>query len=81
MGYTVYAISSLSRNYIYVGMTSQIQQRIQRHNSGRNKTTSPYRPFKIIYSKYFNTRINARKHEIYLKSGSGKEFLKKLIDN
>ena len=35
----VYAISSLNRNYIYVGLTSGLESRIARHNKGYEKTT------------------------------------------
>lgn len=35
----VYAISSLNRNYIYVGLTSDLESRIARHNKGYEKTT------------------------------------------
>lgn len=33
----VYAISSLNFNYIYVGMSINVNERIERHNSGREK--------------------------------------------
>jgi putative endonuclease len=77
--FTVYAIKSLIKNYIYVGLTNDIERRLNEHNSGNNKTTKPYLPFVLIYSEVVNTRIEARKREKYLKSGIGKEFLKKLI--
>ena len=77
--YFVYAISSKSRNYIYVGLTNNIERRISEHNKGYNKTTKPYMPFILIYQKSFNTRIEARLHEKYLKGGSGKKFLKSLL--
>lgn len=59
-------------------MTSNLEERIQRHNSGREKTTRAYRPFELIYSEDQPTREEARKREKYFKSGVGKEFLKKL---
>jgi putative endonuclease len=74
--YFVYAISSLERNYIYVGLTDNLERRFSEHNSGRNKTTKPYRPFKLLYFEECKTREEARKREIYYKSGSGKEKLK-----
>ncbi|MEO8233047.1 MAG: GIY-YIG nuclease family protein [Ignavibacteriota bacterium] len=76
--YFVYAIKSKNRNYIYVGLTNSIERRLAEHNGGTNKTTKPYRPFSLIYSEQFETRIQAREKEKYLKSGSGKEFLKNL---
>jgi len=75
---TVYAIKSISRNYIYVGMSSQLEKRLKRHNAGKNKTTKPYAPFLLIYSKEFDSRMDARIHEKQLKTGSGREFLKLL---
>lgn len=68
----------MSHNYIYVGMTEDLDRRIAEHNSGKNKTTKPYKPFKLIYSEEFQTRMEARIKEKNLKSGSGKEFLKKM---
>ena len=79
MNYYVYVIKSLIRNYIYVGMTNNIDRRLNQHNSGKEKTTKPYKPFNIVLLEKFNSRIDARKREIYLKSGCGKEFIKKLI--
>ncbi|MBL1123918.1 MAG: GIY-YIG nuclease family protein [Ignavibacteriota bacterium] len=76
--YKVYAIKSKIRKYIYVGMTSNIEERIERHNKGYEKTTRAYRPFELIYTEDQATREEARKREKYFKSGIGKEFLKKL---
>ena len=74
--YFVYAIKSLERIYIYVGMTNDITRRLAQHNKGQNRSTKAYRPFKLIYSEAHNTRVEARVREKYLKSGIGKEFLK-----
>ncbi len=74
----MYAIRSLKRNYIYVGLTNNTKRRIKQHNVGRERTTNPYAPFEIIHVEKFNNRKDARKREQYLKSGVGKEFLKKL---
>lgn len=77
--YYVYALKSESRNYIYVGITNNLDRRVHQHNSGQNQTTKPYRPFMLLYNEDFPMRIEARKREKYLKSGTGKEFLKSLI--
>jgi putative endonuclease len=74
--YKVYAIKSNNRNYIYVGLTNNFEERLKRHNTGANKTTSPYAPFSLIYVEDCQDRISARLREKYLKSGIGKEFLK-----
>jgi putative endonuclease len=76
--YYVYAIRSTSANYIYVGMTNNLDRRLRQHNNGESRTTKPYRPFVLIYSEIAENRIAARKREKYLKSGIGKEFLRSL---
>ena len=76
--YTVYAIKSLSRNYIYVWLTNNIERRFSEHNSWKSKTTRPYCPFILIYSECCDTRIMAREREKYFKSWCWKEYLKKL---
>ena len=70
--------SSLHRNHLFVGMTNDLSRRFQQHQSGKNATTKPYRPFKIIYTEKFALRVEVRRREIYLKSGIGKEFLRSI---
>ena len=74
----VYAIRSTIRNYIYVGMTNDLERRLAEHNKGENKSTKAYLPFVMIYKETFPDRILAREKEKYLKSGIGKEFLRSL---
>ena len=75
-----YVISSLTRDYIYVGLTNDINRRVIQHQAGQNKTTKPYRPFELVLTEHFKTRFEARTREKYLKSGIGKEFLRVLIE-
>lgn len=76
--FTVYAIKSNIKNYIYVWMTNNIEKRIKEHNSGYEKTTKPYAPFTLIYTEELATRPEARIREKYFKSWQGKDFLKTL---
>jgi len=77
--YYVYSLKSNKKKYIYVGLTNNHLRRIQQHQDGREKTTNPYRPFSTILVEKYDTRQEARNREKYLKSGVGKEFLKKII--
>ncbi|MBZ0178116.1 MAG: GIY-YIG nuclease family protein [Melioribacteraceae bacterium] len=74
----VYALKSVNHNYIYVGMTNNISVRFNEHNSGYERTTKPYLPFRLIYFEKCLSRKEARLREKYLKSGIGKEFLKSI---
>jgi len=74
--YFTYVIKSKLRNYIYVGITSNLEKRLLEHNLGKNKTTKPYVKFELITAESYNSRLEARKREKWFKSGEGKEFLK-----
>jgi len=74
----VYAIKSLTRRYIYVGMSNNVERRLKQHNNGENKSTKPYAPFVLILVEEYPSRSEARKREKFLKAGSGKKYLKSL---
>ena len=76
--FNVYALKSIFRNYIYVGLTDNMDRRFMQHKKGREKTTRSYRPFEIILTESYNSRVDARKREKYLKSGVGKEYLRSI---
>lgn len=78
--YFVYALRSEVRNYSYAGMTSNLDIRINAHNNGYERTTRPYRPFKLIYTEIFDNRLEAREREKYFKTGKGKEFLRTISE-
>ena len=44
----VYALKSETKNYIYVGLTDNVERRTSQHNAGYEKTTRPYRPFRPL---------------------------------
>jgi len=72
----VYAINSKERNYIYVGMTDNVERRVAQHQKGYEKTTKPYRPFELILCETYPNLEKARKREKFLKTAAGKRFLR-----
>lgn len=48
MFYT-YILESESDNHLYVGYTSNLKNRLEDHNSGKNNSTKPHIPWKLIY--------------------------------
>ncbi|MCW5900122.1 MAG: GIY-YIG nuclease family protein [Flavobacteriales bacterium] len=74
----VYVLSSLVREYIYVGISTDVARRVEEHQRGKEPTTRPYRPFEVLLVEAKSDRREARQREKYLKSGVGKEFLKDL---
>ena len=76
--YYVYVLKSQHHWRFYVGLTQDVDRRLAEHNSGKTKSTKGYRPWTLFFIEEFNSRLDARKREIYLKSGSGKEWIKTL---
>lgn len=77
--FTVYAIKSIENDYIYVGLTSNLEERLRRHNNGYERTTKPFRPFKLLYCETLENRVLARQRLKYFKSGVGKKLLRDLL--
>ena len=70
----VYVIEGLS-GFTYIGQTNNIEDRLLRHNGGREKSTKNHRPFKIIHIEEFDNRSRAMRREKSLKSGQGREWM------
>jgi len=53
---------------LYTGITTNLEQRLKRHNEGRACIyTSKRRPVKLVYQKIFDNESLARKKEIRIK--------------
>ncbi len=78
--FTVYVLFSQEYNKIYIGYTSDIQQRLLSHNKLAKKGwTIKFRPWKLVYTEEFDTKASAMKREKELKTGKGRAFIWKQI--
>ena len=75
----VYLLQSETSEQRYVGVTSDLKQRLANHNAGESPHTSKYAPWKLISYVAFSDSRKARTFERYLKSGSGRAFAKKRL--
>jgi predicted GIY-YIG superfamily endonuclease len=78
--YYVYLLeSAFEPGQRYVGLTSDLRQRLQEHNSGKSLHTAKYKPWRVVTYVAFSDRSKAEAFERYLKSGSGHAFAKKRL--
>ena len=70
-------ILKCSDGTFYTGCTSDMNDRFNRHNNGQVKYTSSRLPIDLIVTISINDKYKAYDFENYLKSGSGKAFMKK----
>lgn len=79
--YYVYILKSQADpNRIYIGQTDDVTQRLYVHNTGGSIYTAKYKPWILISSISFETKKKAIEFERYLKSGSGRAFIKKRLN-
>ncbi len=80
--YYTYVIQNSERKR-YIGQTKSIQDRLIMHNSTDSnkakfhKTTFNKGPWKVVFYKSFSARKDALTFERFLKTGKGREWLKR----
>ena len=75
----VYVLKSLKDNKFYIGSTNNLERRIQDHNRGKSKSVKNRGPFKLIYKKEYQTRLEALRREKEIKSYKSGEAFRILI--
>lgn len=76
--YYVYLIQSLSiPDKKYVGYSTNIEKRLEAHNTGNSLSTSHEGPWEMIACVAFKDIKKAKEFEKYLKSHSGRAFAQK----
>jgi predicted GIY-YIG superfamily endonuclease len=77
--YFVYILRSEKQaSRIYVGVTNDLDRRLGEHaNSERDQYTHRYRPWKLETYVVFSNRLLAMEFEKYLKTGSGRAFMRR----
>ena len=76
--YFVYILQSIKDNKYYIGSTSNVEHRLNYHNSGRQRSTKHRIPFILVYTETFHNRSEAETREKQIKSYKGGEAFKKL---
>ena len=77
--YFVYVLRSVTTGHHYIGFATDVVQRLGQHNSGITKSTKNRGPWELVHQEEFATRSAAMRRERYLKSGQGREELKRLL--
>jgi predicted GIY-YIG superfamily endonuclease len=75
--YILQSESASETKHFYVGRTEDLHARLKKHNAGEVPHTAKYRPWQIKTAIAFTEERRAIDFERYLKSGSGRAFVKK----
>ncbi len=79
--FCVYILFSEKDHLLYIGYTSNLNRRLENHNSGGTKSTSSRRPLKLIFCEFYLFEVDARRRESYFKTTMGKKALKLMLAN
>jgi putative endonuclease len=79
--YYVYVLHSASDGGLYIGYSANLKKRIRQHQGGDAFATSHRGPWKLIYYEAYLERNDTLGRERYLKSGSGRRFLRAQLAN
>ena len=72
----VYVLRSLRDGGFYIGYSTDLRRRTAEHVTAASFATSFRGPWKLIYYEAYLERDDGLGRERYLKSGSGRRFLK-----
>jgi predicted GIY-YIG superfamily endonuclease len=75
----VYVLRCSNRK-LYTGSTRDLAKRLYAHNAGKVRTTKIVRPVQLVYMEEFESYSDARKRELYLKTGAGREWLQGIVE-
>jgi putative endonuclease len=71
----------MSDQGFYIGYSADLKKRIRDHMQGASVATKSRGPWKLIYYEAYIDRADAEGRERYLKSGSGRRFLRAQLRN
>jgi putative endonuclease len=75
----VYILQSKKDNKLYIGYSLNLRERVNEHLKGKVLSTRNRRPMVLIYYEAYRAEKDARVREFFLKTGQGRDFIKKNI--
>ncbi len=79
--FIVYILYSKSLNRYYVGYTNDLDRRISEHNRIKGKYTYIGIPWEVVYNEVFQSKLDAHRRELFIKSKKSKTFIIELINS
>jgi putative endonuclease len=71
----VYILRSLVNGKLYIGYTSDIEARLNRHNNSQETYTKNGIPWELIYKEDYTTKGEAIKREKHLKNMKNPKYI------
>lgn len=75
----IYILFSQIKNRFYIGFTSNLEERIIRHNQKSNGFTGNANDWTIVYTENYSSKEEAVKRELQIKSWKSRKKIQELI--
>lgn len=75
--YYTYVLYSEKDHGLYIGYSANLRARVKQHSDGEVRSTAHRRSLILAYYEAYVYRKDAETRERFLKSGSGRTYLKK----
>ncbi len=79
MFFYTYILQSIKHQDLYVGYTTDLKERLKKHNSGSNVSTKSHRPWFLIFYEAYRNEKDAKRREKYFKTSQGSRLLKRML--
>lgn len=80
--FSLYVLKSESNRNLYIGFSSDLKTRLQKHNQEKVVSTKRYKPWKLVYYEAYQSKKDALEREKQLKNfAKGFGMLKRRIKN
>ncbi|RJQ35797.1 GIY-YIG nuclease family protein [Candidatus Parcubacteria bacterium] len=80
--YYVYLLENKNDKSWYIGYSANLKQRVERHKKGDGiRTTARKENWELTYYEAYKNEQDAKGRERFLKSGSGRRYLKKQLQH
>ncbi|WP_264530033.1 GIY-YIG nuclease family protein [Flavobacterium sp. N502540] len=81
MEFVVYVLFSESKNKFCIGFTSDLRERLIRHNQKSKGFTGGVNDWKVVYTEDYKSKEEAHKRELQIKSWKSRIKIQELIQN
>ena len=81
MSFCIYILYSISLDQFYVGHTSELNERLYRHNNSGSKSTKKANDWKLVYTEMYESRGLASRRELEIKKKKSRKYIEWLISS
>ena len=75
----VYVLQSLTTGHFYTGATTNLEVRLEQHNSDLSRSTKNRGPWIVVHQETFPTLAEALRREKELKTGKGRDEVQRIL--